>query len=87
MTFFLLMRESRTMGRIVSSIKIDCVADPGKSIRCEAPVDRRASLMVLPAAWRDRLSGLETVRKVESETATQDLVHADGCGPVKTHDA
>src|SRR5437763_1624382 len=72
-----------TMGRIVSSIKIDNVADPQKSIRCDALVDTGASLMVLPTAWRERLGDLETIRRVELETATQDVVQADVCGPVK----
>jgi hypothetical protein len=75
--------RSATMGRIVSSIKIDNVADPAKSIRCDALVDTGASLMVLPTAWRQRLGELETIRRVEWETATQDVVQADVCGPVR----
>jgi len=71
------------MGRIITSIKIDNVVDPTKSIRCDALVDTGASLMVLPTAWRERLGNLETVRRVELETATQDTVLADVCGPVK----
>jgi len=71
------------MGRISSSIKIDNVIDATKSIRCDALVDTGASLMVLPTAWREQLGELETIRSVELETATQDLVTADVCGPVK----
>jgi hypothetical protein len=71
------------MGRIVTSVKIDNVVKQSKSIRCDALVQTGASLMVLPAAWRDRLGALETVRRVELETATQDVVLADVCGPVK----
>ena len=68
---------------IVSSVTIDNVAENSKSIRCDALVDTGASLMVLPTAWRDRLGTLDTVRRVELETATQDVVVADVCGPVK----
>lgn len=71
------------MGRIISSIKINNVVDPSKSIRCDALVDTGASLMVLPTEWRERLGELETVRRVELETATQEIVHGDVCGPVK----
>jgi predicted aspartyl protease len=71
------------MGRIYSRIKIDNVVDPLKSIRCEALVDTGASMVVLPTAWRDQLGALETIRRVELETATQEIVAADVCGPVK----
>jgi predicted aspartyl protease len=71
------------MGRIISSIKIGNVVDPSKTIQCDALVDTGASLMVLPTEWRKRLGDLETVRRVELETATQEIVHADVCGPVK----
>jgi len=71
------------MGRIINSVKIDNVADPSKSIRCDALVDTGTSLLVLPADWRDRLGPLETVRRVEVETATQEVLTADVCGPVK----
>ena len=71
------------MGRIYNRIKIDNVVDPLKSIRCEALVDTGASMVVLPTAWRDQLGALETIRRVELETATQEIVAADVCGPVK----
>jgi predicted aspartyl protease len=71
------------MGRISSGIKIDNVIDPSKSIRCDALVDTGAAMMVLPTAWRTQLGDLETIRSVELETATQDVVAADVCGPVK----
>jgi predicted aspartyl protease len=71
------------MGRISSPIKIDNVIDPLKSIRCDALVDTGASMVVLPTAWRAQLGALETIRRVELETATQDVVVADVCGPVK----
>ena len=71
------------MGRITNRIKIENVFDPLKSIHCEALVDTGASMVVLPTAWRKQLGVLETIRRVELETATQELVGADVCGPVK----
>src|SRR5260221_13942186 len=71
------------MGRIITSVKIDNATDLSKSIRCDALVDTGTSLMVLPSAWRDRLDPLNTIRRVEVETATQHVVSADVCGPVQ----
>ncbi len=71
------------MGRISSPITIDSVIDPTKSIRCDALVDTGASMMVLPSAWKTQLGELKTIRKVELETSTQDIVNAEVCGPVK----
>ncbi len=39
--------------------------------------------MVLPKAWRDRLGDLETIEEVSLETATQETVTGEICGPVK----
>ena len=71
------------MGRIVASVKIDNVSDAAKSLRCDALVDTGASFMVLPKAWRDRLGDLETTTQVEMETATQQTIKGEVCGPVR----
>lgn len=42
-----------------------------------------ASLMVLPKAWKERLGGLEFSTEIEVETATQEIVVAEVCGPVR----
>jgi len=71
------------MGRIISSVKIDNVSDPSKTMRCDALVDTGAAFMVLPSAWRDRLGDLEAIEKIDLETATQETVQGEICGPVK----
>lgn len=71
------------MGRIISSVKIDNIADPSKSIRLDALVDTGSSFLVLPSAWKERLGELEIIRSVELETATQDTVTGEVCGPVR----
>src|SRR5262245_1838292 len=71
------------MGRIVSSVRIENAVDPSKSIRCDALVDTGAAYMVLPLAWKERLGNLQTMDRVEVETATQETVPAEICGPVK----
>lgn len=39
--------------------------------------------MVLPSVWKDRLGVLEATTEVEVETATQETVRAQVCGPVR----
>ena len=71
------------MGRIIASVKIDNASDPSKSVRCDALVDTGASFMVLPGAWRQRLGDLETTTQIEMETATQETIKGEVCGPVR----
>lgn len=39
--------------------------------------------MVLPNAWRNRLGALQSGIEVDVETATQETVRAQVCGPVR----
>ncbi len=71
------------MGRIVSSVTIANTSDESNTIRCDALVDTNASLMMLPGAWKDRLGNLQLVRNIELETATQEIVTGEVCGPVR----
>ena len=69
--------------RIIVSVRIDNVPNSSKSLGCNAFVDTTASLMVLPSAWKGRLGGLELTRMIELETATQEIIRAEVCGPVR----
>ena len=71
------------MGRVISSVRISNVTDPESSVLCDALVDTGAALMVLPKAWRPRLGELASSEMVDFETATQDSVQAEVCGPVR----
>lgn len=71
------------MGRIVSSVTIENIIDPSKSIRINALVDTGSSFLVLPSAWRDRLGELEVLDTIDLETATQHIVKGEVCGPVR----
>jgi len=75
--------KGRKMGRIVASVKIENPSDPSARIRCDALVDTGASFMVLPSVWRDRLGALDDLGRVELETATQETVEGEVCGPVR----
>jgi predicted aspartyl protease len=71
------------MGRIVTHVRIRNLLDVEKVLACDALVDTGAAYMVLPKSWRERLGKLTTVRKVECETATQEIVEGEVCGPVE----
>jgi len=71
------------MGRIIASVKIENAADVSKALRCDALVDTGASHMVLPTAWGERLGSLESTRTIEMETATQETINGEVCGPVR----
>lgn len=71
------------MGRIVSPVIIENLADPNSRIHCDALVDTGASHMVLPTAWRERLGNLEEIAEVQLELATQNIVSGMVCGPVR----
>ena len=71
------------VGRIVASVTIENAADLSRGLRCDALVDTGASLMVLPSAWKHRLGNLEATTRIEVETATQESVIAEVCGPVR----
>jgi len=73
------------MGRIVTLVRVENALDPTKHIVCDALVDTGASHLVLPAAWKERLGTLSSAHEVEMETATQDTVKAEICGPVRIH--
>jgi predicted aspartyl protease len=71
------------VGRIVTPVKVENALDPSKHLVCDALVDTGASHLVLPSAWKDRLGRLSSSQAVETETATQDHVKAEICGPVR----
>ena len=71
------------VGRIVTRITIENATDRSKSLTCEALVDTGASHMVLPSAWKNRLGEFQALDEIEVETATQERVVAEVCGPVR----
>ena len=71
------------MVRIAANVTITNLLDRKAHINCDALVDTGAAYMVLPNAWKKRLGNLNTIRKVNCETATQRLVEGEVCGPVE----
>jgi hypothetical protein len=71
------------MERIVASVWIENVFDVAKNLRCDAIVDTSVSLMLLPAAWRDRLGELDSTRTIELKAANHRINNGEVCGPVR----
>lgn len=71
------------MGRIVSNVRITNLFEQEAVITCDALVDTGAAYMVLPKAWKERIGKINTVRQIDCETATQEIVKDEVCGPVE----
>ncbi|MBN1359511.1 MAG: hypothetical protein JW993_02915 [Sedimentisphaerales bacterium] len=71
------------MGRISANVRIKNLLDETHVVTCDALVDTGAAHLVLPRAWKDRFGKIATVRHIECETATQQLVAGEVCGPVE----
>ena len=71
------------MGRISAKVRIRSLLEEGRQLFCDALVDTGAAYMVLPRAWKDQLGQIATVRQIDCETATQQLVKGEVCGPVE----
>jgi predicted aspartyl protease len=71
------------MGRIVVPVSLRNPLEAGKEMRFDALVDTGASGLVLPAAWKDRLSPFGKSRPVKLETADQRVIDGEVCGPVE----
>jgi predicted aspartyl protease len=70
------------MGRIIAPVTIENVSEASKSLRCDALVDTGASHLVLPKAWMELL-GLNRMQELSVETATQEIVTGELCGPAR----
>jgi hypothetical protein len=68
---------------IIVSVNIDNVREVGKSLSCDAVVDTKALLMVLPAGWKERLGKLESTGPIELETANRGRIKGEAYGPVR----
>jgi hypothetical protein len=76
-------QETTGVGRISVKVRIRNLLEEGHVLTCDALVDTGSAHMVLPRAWKDRLGNLSTVRHIDCETATQQLVRGEICGPVE----
>ena len=71
------------MGRILTSLTVGNLAEPGTEIRCDALVDTGAYCLTLPKAWKERLGALPMSRSIPVEMADHRVVAGEICGPVR----
>ncbi|HYN20273.1 MAG TPA: hypothetical protein VE078_04885 [Thermoanaerobaculia bacterium] len=71
------------MDRIVANVRVRNLLEPETVLECDALVDTGSGYLALPRAWKPRLGNLHTIREIECETATQEVVRAIVCGPVE----
>ena len=71
------------MGRIVANVSVKNLFEQEKIINFNALIDTGAAYMVLPQVWKDRLGKLNLIRQIDCETATQEIVKGEVCGPVE----
>jgi predicted aspartyl protease len=71
------------MGRIIANVRITNLLEREAIITCDALVDTGAAYMVLPKVWKERIGKITTVREIDCETATQEIVKGEVCGPVE----
>ena len=71
------------MGRIVANVSVKNLFEQDKIINFDALVDTGTAYMVLPPVWKERLGNLNLIRQIDCETATQEIVKGEVCGPVE----
>ncbi len=76
-------QERAKAGRISVNVRIRNLLEPDRVLTCDALVDTGSAYMILPRAWKDRLGNLATMRHIDCETATQQVVKGEVCAPVE----
>jgi len=71
------------MGRIIAHVFAKNLFDPESVVHCDALVGTGSAHMVFPTIWKERLGKLNTIRETDCESATQQLVKGEVCGPVE----
>ena len=70
------------MGRIVVSVEISNYGEKREKIRIDSLVDTGATYLTLPLEWKNRFGEFLTEKRVELQTATQEVISGVVCGPV-----
>jgi predicted aspartyl protease len=78
-----IQQEKAKVGRISVKVRIRNLLEPDHVLTCDALVDTGSAYMVLPRVWKDSLGNLATMRHIDCETATQQLVKGEVCAPVE----
>jgi hypothetical protein len=73
------------MGRIVARVRVANAVAVDRQIALSGLVDTGAAYLTLPAAWKEQLGPFASAQVVEVETAAQDTLRGEVCGPARIH--
>ena len=71
------------MGRIVAQVSVMNAIEQDRRLTFSGFVDTGAAYLTLPSAWKGQLEPFPSVQMVEVETAAQETVRGEVCGPVR----
>jgi hypothetical protein len=71
------------MGRIICQVTLRNPMDADHEITFDGLVDTRASHLVLPLDWRERLGKFRSEQQVALSLANKDIIEGTLCGPVE----
>ena len=75
--------SSSDMGRIVAQVQVTNAVDTSRQLAVSGLVDTGAAYLTLPAAWKDHLAPFVSTQIVDVETAAQETVRGEVCGPAR----
>jgi len=71
------------MGRIIARVQIANAIDASRQLTIGGLVNTGAAYLTLPMAWKARFDPFPSTQTVDVETASQDVVRGEVCGPVR----
>lgn len=71
------------MGRIVAQVSVTNAGDSDRRLTFSGLVDTGAAYLTLPSAWKEQLGSFMASQIVDVETAAQETLRGEVCGPVK----
>ena len=71
------------MGRIVARVNVANAVDSSRQLTVSGLVDTGAAYLTLPMAWKTRFDPFASTQTVDVETASQDVLRGEVCGPVR----
>ena len=71
------------MGRIVAHVSVMNAINQDRGLSFSGLVDTGAVYVTLPSAWKRQLEPFPSVQTVDVDTAAQETVQGEVCGPVR----
>ena len=71
------------MGRIIAQVHVTNAIETSRRLSINGLVDTGAAYLTLPAAWKELFAPFASTQAVDVETASQDTLRGEVCGPVR----